>query len=34
MPWTLDSDRPIWAQLVERLKTQIVSGYYPPVSLS
>lgn len=32
MPWTLDSDRPIWAQLVERLKTQIVSGYYPPGS--
>lgn len=30
MPWTLDSDRPIYAQLVERLKTEIVSGVYPP----
>lgn len=30
MPWTLDSDRPIYAQLVERLKTEIVSGIYPP----
>lgn len=32
MPWTLVSDQPIWAQLVERLKTQIVSGYYSPGS--
>jgi len=30
MPWTLDSDRPIYTQLVERLKTEIVSGIYPP----
>lgn len=29
MAWTLDSGRPIYAQLVERLQTQIVSGYYP-----
>ena len=30
MAWTLQSDRPIYAQLVERLKTDIVSGVYPP----
>lgn len=30
MAWTLQSDRPIYAQLVERLKTEIVSGIYPP----
>ena len=30
MAWDLDSDRPIYAQLVERLLVQIVSGYYPP----
>lgn len=30
MAWTLDSDRPIYAQLVERLKLEIVSGIYPP----
>ncbi len=30
MAWTLDSDRPIYAQIVERLKLQIVSGNYPP----
>lgn len=30
MAWDLDSDRPIYAQLVERLQMQIVSGYYPP----
>lgn len=30
MPWTLDSDRPIYAQLVERLKIEIISGVYPP----
>ena len=30
MAWDLDSDRPIYAQLVERLQVQIVSGYYPP----
>lgn len=30
MAWKLNSDRPIYAQLVERLQTQIVSGQYPP----
>lgn len=30
MAWTLQSDHPIYAQLVERLKTEIVSGIYPP----
>lgn len=29
MAWDMDSDRPIYAQLVERIKMQIVSGYYP-----
>lgn len=30
MAWELDSDRPIYAQLVERIQMQIVSGMYPP----
>ena len=30
MAWNLDTDRPIYAQLVERIQMQIVSGYYPP----
>lgn len=30
MAWDLNSDRPIYAQLVERLQKQIVSGQYPP----
>lgn len=30
MAWELDADRPIYAQLVERIQVQIVSGYYPP----
>lgn len=30
MAWDLDSDRPIYAQLVERLQMQIVSGHYLP----
>ena len=30
MAWELDSDRPIYTQLVERLKMQIVSGQDPP----
>ncbi len=30
MAWELDTDRPIYAQLVERLQMQIVSGHYPP----
>jgi DNA-binding transcriptional regulator YhcF (GntR family) len=29
MAWDLDSDRPIYAQLVERIQMQIVSGLYP-----
>lgn len=30
MAWDLDTDRPIYAQLVEKIQMQIVSGYYPP----
>ena len=30
MAWNMDSDRPIYAQIVERIQMQIVSGYYPP----
>lgn len=30
MAWELDTDRPIYAQLVERIQMQIVSGQYPP----
>ncbi|MDO4293242.1 MAG: GntR family transcriptional regulator [Eubacteriales bacterium] len=30
MAWELDNDRPIYTQLVERLKLEIVSGFYPP----
>lgn len=30
MAWNLDTDRPIYAQLVERIQMQIVSGYYQP----
>lgn len=30
MAWELDADRPIYAQLVERVQMQIVSGYYEP----
>ena len=30
MAWNLDTDRPIYAQLVEHIQMQIVSGYYPP----
>lgn len=32
MAWAFDSDRPIYAQLMDRLKTEIVSGIYPPGS--
>ena len=32
MSWKLDSDRPIYAQIVERLQTQIISGAYGPGS--
>lgn len=28
--WNLDSDKPIYVQLVERLQIQIVSGQYAP----
>ncbi len=30
MAWDLDSDRPIYLQLVDRIQMQIVSGQYPP----
>ncbi len=30
MAWELDDNRPIYAQLVERLQVQIISGSYPP----
>ncbi len=30
MAWTLNSDRPIYAQIVERIQMQIVSGIYQP----
>lgn len=30
MAWELYNDRPIYAQLVERIQMQIVSGYYQP----
>lgn len=32
MAWDLDTDRPIYAQLLERIQMQIVSGQYPPGS--
>ena len=28
MPWVLDTDRPIYAQLVEKIQLDIVSGRY------
>ena len=30
MAWTLDSDRPIFLQIEERIQTDIVSGRYQP----
>ena len=30
MAWELDADRPIYAQLVERVQREIVSGQYRP----
>ena len=30
MAWTLDSDRPIFLQIVERIQTDIVPGRYQP----
>lgn len=32
MAWNLDSDRPIYAQILERIEMQIVSGIYKPGS--
>lgn len=32
MAWNLDSDRPIYAQLLERIQRQIVAGVYQPGS--
>ncbi len=29
MAWELDSDRPIYIQIVERIEMSIISGYYP-----
>ena len=30
MPWNLDSDRPIYLQLMERIQHDIISGSYKP----
>jgi DNA-binding transcriptional regulator YhcF (GntR family) len=30
MAWKLNSDRPLYAQIVERLQMQIISGFYAP----
>lgn len=30
MPWNLDDERPIYLQLIERLKHDIMSGVYKP----
>ena len=30
MPWTMSSERPIYLQLVDRIKRQIVAGTYGP----
>ena len=30
MAWNLDSDRPIYAQILERIQMQIVAGVYRP----
>lgn len=30
MPWTLDSDRPIFIQILERIRMDIISGKYQP----
>ena len=29
MTWKLDSDRPIYAQLLELIQMRIISGHYP-----
>lgn len=30
MPWNLDSDRPIFLQIIEKIQTDIISGVYRP----
>lgn len=30
MPWILTSDRPIYAQLIEKLQLDIITGHYKP----
>ena len=30
MPWDLDNDRPIYLQLMDRIKSDIISGRYSP----
>ena len=30
MPWNLTSDRPIYAQLIEKLQLDIITGHYKP----
>lgn len=30
MPWNLDSDRPIFIQIIEKIQMDIVSGIYSP----
>lgn len=30
MPWNLDSDRPIFIQIIERIQVDIISGLYKP----
>ncbi len=30
MPWNLDSDRPIFIQILERIRMNIISGKYQP----
>ncbi len=32
MSWNLDSDRPIYSQIMEQLKIRIISGFYAPGS--
>ena len=32
MPWKLNSDRPIFVQIIEKLQTEIISGNYKPGS--
>ena len=32
MPWKFESDRPIYAQILEQIKERIIVGEYPPGS--